>query len=257
MNNPSPLIEIKELSVFYNSFEAVKNVTLNLNKGETLGLVGESGSGKSSLGKAILRLIPEVTGQILYNGLNILDFKKREIKDFRKNAQMIFQDPYSSLNPRMRIGNIIAEPFQIHGVGNREHYEGKVMELLKLVDFPPSYYNRYPSELSGGQRQRVGIARALALSPPFLFCDEPVSALDVVHQDEILKLLKNLQQQMNLTLLIVTHNLTLVSRIAQRIAVMYKGEIVEVGTTEEVMLSPKHPYTKLLLSAIPRLREKG
>jgi len=250
-----PLIRLNNVSVCYESDKlhtvAVNGVSLTLFKGEILGLVGESGSGKSSLGKAILRLTTGISGEILYEGADVLKFSNKEMKDFRRQAQMIFQDPYASLNPKMKVGDIIGEAFDIHKTARGDARRCKVLELLKLVDLDASYYERYPNELSGGQRQRVGIARALALSPKFLFCDEPVSALDVIHQMEIIHLLKSLQEKLNLTILFVTHDLRLVHRLADRIAVMYQGEIVEMGPAHQLMTTPQHPYTKVLLSAVP------
>lgn len=255
MSEKKPLIQLNNVSVRYNSeklsFSAVNNVSLTLFKGEILGLVGESGSGKSSLGKAILRLTEGISGEILYEETDLLKFSSRQMKEFRRRAQMIFQDPYSSLNPKMKIVDIIGEAFDIHKIVRGESRHFQVLELLKLVDLDASYGERYPNELSGGQRQRVGIARALALSPEFLFCDEPVSALDVIHQREIIRLLKSLQEKLHLTILFVTHDLRLVHRLADRIAVMHQGKIVEIGPAHEIMTAPQHPYTKALLSAIP------
>lgn len=251
MPDRQPLFQLKDVSVKYGGAKAVSHVSLTIAQGETLGLVGESGSGKSSLGKAILRLTPDISGEILYNGGDVLKFSKGEMKNYRRNAQMIFQDPYASLNPRMKVGNLIGEPFEIHNLAHGEARKEKVLELLELVDLPSSFYHRYPNELSGGQRQRVGIARALALSPAFLFCDEPVSALDAIHQKEIIQLLRTLQKKLELTFLFVTHDLKLVQQLAHRVAVMYQGEIVEVAATEQLMMHPSHPYTQALLSAVP------
>jgi len=246
-----PLIQLNSVSVKYNNFLAVNNVSLTIQQGETLGLVGESGSGKSSLGKAILGLTPGISGEIIYGGSDILQFSNHQMKNYRRNAQMIFQDPYASLNPRLRVGDLIGEPFDIHKLEKGNARRLKVLGLLKLVDLPHPYYDRYPSELSGGERQRVGIARALALSPDFLFCDEPVSALDVIHQMEIIHLLKSLQEELGLTILFVTHDIGLVNRLAHRIAVMHSGEIVEMEITKKLMETPRHPYTQALLSAVP------
>ena len=250
------LVEVKGLKCYFGSsskqvVKAVDDISFEIFEGETFGLVGESGSGKSTTGRSILRLNDATDGQILFDGKEI-PTKTKDLKDFRKQAQMIFQDPYASLNGRMKVRDIIAEGMDIHGiVKSRAERDAKVNELLKMVGLNPEHANRYPHEFSGGQRQRIGIARALAVNPRFIVCDEPISALDVSIQAQIVNLLKQLQKEQQLTYLFIAHDLSMVKYISDRIAVMYQGEIVELGTADEVYHQPFHPYTKSLLSAIP------
>ena len=250
------LVEVKGLKCYFGSsskqvVKAVDDISFEIFEGETFGLVGESGSGKSTTGRSILRLNDATDGQILFDGKEI-PTKTKDLKDFRKQAQMIFQDPYASLNGRMKVRDIIAEGMDIHGiVKTRAERDAKVNELLKMVGVNPEHANRYPHEFSGGQRQRIGIARALAVNPRFIVCDEPISALDVSIQAQIVNLLKQLQKEQQLTYLFIAHDLSMVKYISDRIAVMYQGKIVELGTADAVYHQPFHPYTKSLLSAIP------
>ena len=250
------LVEVKGLKCYFGSsskqvVKAVDDISFEIFEGETFGLVGESGSGKSTTGRSILRLNDATDGQILFDGKEI-PTKTKDLKDFRKQAQMIFQDPYASLNGRMKVRDIIAEGMDIHGiVKTRAERDAKVNELLKMVGLNPEHANRYPHEFSGGQRQRIGIARALAVNPRFIVCDEPISALDVSIQAQIVNLLKQLQKEQKLTYLFIAHDLSMVKYISDRIAVMYQGKIVELGTADAVYHQPFHPYTKSLLSAIP------
>ena len=233
---------------------AVDNVTLDIPRGKTLALVGESGSGKTSFGKAILQLGVPVEGDIVYDGVNIATITRQQMHPYRKRMQIIFQDPYASLNPRMPVGNIIQEGMQAHGIGTSdEERQARVAELMRRVGLSPDMVTRYPHEFSGGQRQRIGIARCLAVDPEFIVCDEATSALDVSVQAQILNLLKSLQVDFNLTYLFITHNLSVVEYFADEVAVMYLGRIVERGTTEEIFDAPKHPYTRALLSAVPKM----
>ena len=250
------LVEVKGLKCYFGSsskqvVKAVDDISFEIFEGETFGLVGESGSGKSTTGRSILRLNDATDGQILFDGKEI-PTKTKDLKDFRKQAQMIFQDPYASLNGRMKVRDIIAEGMDIHRiVKTRAERDAKVNELLKMVGLNPEHANRYPHEFSGGQRQRIGIARALAVNPRFIVCDEPISALDVSIQAQIVNLLKQLQKEQQLTYLFIAHDLSMVKYISDRIAVMYQGKIVELGTADAVYHQPFHPYTKSLLSAIP------
>lgn len=239
-----PLIEVKQLTKRFNQSKAVDAVSLILLKGETLGVVGESGCGKSTLGRCLLRLETASSGEILFEGKDILSYSKRELFEFRRRAQSIFQDPYASLNPRMTAAEIIAEGPQIH------NSRIDVALLAQKVGLNPTLLSRFPHEFSGGQRQRIGIARALAVSPDFLVCDEPTSALDVPIQAQIINLLKDLQRELSLTYLFITHNLAIARYVSDRIAVMYAGSLVEVARAEELFKNPLHPYTEQLLSAI-------
>ena len=235
-----------------NINKAVNDVNLNIYKGETLGLVGESGSGKSTLGKALIKLIKPTTGSILYRGQEITKLEKDDLRNIRKNFQIIFQDPYASLNPRKNVSQIISEPFIIHDKSLSEKIILEKTEyLLNLVGLTSHDMKRHPHQFSGGQRQRIGIARALALEPEFIVCDEPVSALDVSIQAQIINLLKELQKTLNLTYLFISHDLSVVKKVSTRIAVMYLGKIVEISTRDAIYGDAKHPYTKALLSAIP------
>jgi oligopeptide/dipeptide ABC transporter ATP-binding protein len=228
---------------------AVEDVSLTVKRGETLGIVGESGCGKSTTARLILRLLDPTSGTIRFDGEDISTLSQRRLRPLRREMQMVFQDPYASLNPRKTVGQIIGAPFAIHGVkGGRT----RVQELLETVGLNPEHYNRYPHEFSGGQRQRIGVARALALSPKLIVCDEPVSALDVSIQAQVLNLLRSLQSEFNLTYVFISHDLSVIRQIADRIAVMYLGRVVEFGESEAIYSHPKHPYTGALLSAVPR-----
>ena len=230
---------------------AVDDVTLSVDEGETLGLVGESGSGKTTTGRCILRLVEPTGGEVWFRGSNVLALSRSEMRQMRRHMQIVFQDPYASLNPRMRVREIVAEPLIIHRIGTRAERVDRVAELLRLVGLDPAHGQRYPHEFSGGQRQRIGLARALALNPSFIIADEPVSALDVSIQAQVVNLLMDLQERLKLTYLFIAHDLRLVRHICSRTAVMYRGRIVEMGQTRAIFDSPQHPYTKALLSAVP------
>jgi oligopeptide transport system ATP-binding protein len=232
--------------------QAVDGVSFTIKHGRTLGLVGESGCGKSTTGMLVLRLLKMTDGQVLFQGQDVGKMNKQELRDFRRHAQIIFQDPYASLNPRMSVGDIIAEPMMLHGLASGIERTNKVEYLLKLVGLGPHHARRYPHEFSGGQRQRIGIARALAVQPKLIVCDEPVSALDVSIQSQILNLLVDLQQELGLAYLFIAHGLNAVKHISDEIGVMYLGKIVELGEGNELILNPLHPYTKTLISAIPQ-----
>jgi oligopeptide transport system ATP-binding protein len=230
---------------------AVDDVSFSIDQGETFGLVGESGSGKTTTGRCLLRLIEPSSGTVRFRGENVLEFSKRRMRQARRDMQIVFQDPYSSLNPRMRARAIVEEPLIIHKLGARAERQARVAELFRLVGLNPVHLDRYPEQFSGGQRQRIGLARALALNPSFLILDEPVSALDVSVQAQVINLLMDLQQQLQLTYLFIAHDLRLVEHVCSRVAVMFLGKIVEMGPTASLFASPQHPYTKALLSAIP------
>ncbi|MGB7049652.1 MAG: dipeptide ABC transporter ATP-binding protein, partial [Candidatus Cybelea sp.] len=260
--NDGSLVEVKDLFKYFPihaglmsrhvaDVRAVDGVSFRIEEGETLGLVGESGSGKTTIGRLLLRLLPATKGEIIFENRDVLAMNRNEIRRLRRSIQIIFQDPYASLNPRMSIGEIIAEPVRIHGIASGKGVEERVHELLSLVGLQPYHANRYPHEFSGGQRQRVGVARALAVDPRFIVCDEPVSALDVSIQAQIINLLEDLQKKLKLTYLFIAHDLSVVRHISTRVAVMYVGKIVELADRDALYERPMHPYTQALLSAIP------
>ena len=250
------ILEVKDLVKYFKTkkgnVHAVDGVSFAIEEGKTLGIVGESGCGKSTTGRTLLRLIEPTSGSIFFQGKDITNVSKKELKELRKDMQIIFQDPFSSLDPRMTVSELIAEPIKLHKlIKSEQEIEKRVLELMETVGLAARLYNTYPHELDGGRRQRIGIARALALNPKFIVCDEPVSALDVSIQAQILNLLKDLQQKLGLTYIFITHNLSVVNYFADEIAVMYLGSLVEKAPVEEIFENPMHPYTKALLSAIP------
>ena len=256
MTDRQPILQVSGLKKYFKTpkgmLHAVDDVSFQIEKGKTLGIVGESGCGKSTTGRAILRLIEPTDGQVIFKGQDILKLDKNQLRKMRRKMQIIFQDPYSSLNARMTVSDIIAEPLKLHKLcSGKEETDGRVFELMETVGLAERLVNSYPHELDGGRRQRVGIARALALNPSFIVCDEPVSALDVSIQAQILNLMQDLQEQMGLTYIFITHNLSVVNHLADEIAVMYLGQIVEKAPAVELFENPLHPYTEALLSAIP------
>ena len=230
---------------------AVDGVSLEVRRGETLGLVGETGCGKSTLARCMAHLYDVTSGSVWFDGTDLTGLSRREMRPLRREVQMIFQDPYGSLNPRRRVGSIIGDPFAIHGISKGAERKKKVQELMELVGLNPEHYNRFPADFSGGQRQRIGVARALALRPKLVICDEPVSALDVSIQAQIINLLADLQREFDLTYVFISHDLSVVRHVSDRIAVMYLGKIVEISPTEELFEQTRHPYTRALLSALP------
>ena len=254
----TPLVETRNLKKYFKTgkgmLHAVEDVNLKIYPGKTLGVVGESGCGKSTLGRTILRLHQATSGEVLYNGENILQYKKKDMKKIHLNMQMVFQDPYSSLDPRMSVHNLIAEPVQLCGIlKNKAEINEHVRDIMEMCGLPADHANLYPHELDGGLRQRVGLARAMAVSPKFIVCDEPVSALDVSIQAQILNLLMDLQEQRGLSYMFVTHDLCVVKHISDEIMVMYMGQTVEYAKTEELFAHPLHPYTRALLQAVPTI----
>lgn len=263
-SNGNVLLEVSDLKMHFpitrgiifqrqvGAIKAVDGINFNLYKGETLGLVGESGCGKSTTGRAILQLYRPTSGNVIFEGKDLTKTAGEELRKTRRRMQMIFQDPYASLNPRMTVGSIIGEPLEVHNIGNsRKERQERVQDLLKTVGLNPYFVNRYPHEFSGGQRQRIGIARALAVNPAFIVCDEPISALDVSIQAQVINLLEDLQDELGLTYLFIAHDLSVVRHISDRIAVMYLGKVVELADRDELYDKPMHPYTQALLSAVP------
>ena len=261
--NPNLLIDVRDLEMHFpvtqgvifqsrvGDIKAVDGVSFQIMRGETLGLVGESGSGKTTLGRCILQLLRPTGGQVRFRGQELTELSGKEMRSLRRELQVIFQDPYGSLNPRMTVGSIVEEPLIIHKQGNKEERKRRVGELFEVVGLNPGMMDRYPNEFSGGQRQRIGIARALAVNPTFIVCDEPVSALDVSIQAQVINLLGSLQERFDLTYLFIAHDLSVVRHISDRVAVMYLGKIVEITGRDQLYQDPKHPYTRALLSAVP------
>ena len=258
-----PLLEVEDLKVYFpirsgvlidrhvGDVKAVDGVSFDVKRGETLGLVGESGCGKTTVGRTVLRLYEPTEGRVVFDGVDVGSLGGAELRKLRRRMQMVFQDPYSSLNPRQNVGSIVGEPLQIHGIASGRDMEKKVAELLDVVGLPAGAANRYPHEFSGGQRQRIGLARSLSLNPDLIVADEPVSALDVSIQAQMINLLEDLQKEFDLTYMFIAHDLAVVRHISDRIAVMYLGKIVEVASADQLYTAPAHPYTMALLSAVP------
>ncbi len=261
-DNDNVLLRVEDLVMYFpiyrgvirrqvGAVHAVDGISFEVKRGETLGLVGESGCGKSTTGRTILQLYKPTSGHVYFDGTDLVTLKREEMRWMRREMQMIFQDPYASLNPRMTVEQIVGEPLMVHNVATRTEIRERVEHLLELVKLNPSFANRYPHEFSGGQRQRIGVARALALQPSFIICDEPISALDVSIQAQVINLLQELQEQFNLTYLFIAHDLSVVRHISKRVAVMYLGVIVELAERKELYSNPLHPYSQALLSAVP------
>jgi len=261
-HDPRNIVEVDDLKVHFpiragifksvkGSVKAVDGVTVDVRRGETLGLVGESGCGKSTIGRAMIRLRDATGGSVRFDGTDLFSLKPDELRRMRRRMQIIFQDPYGSLDPRMTVSAIVSEPIETHNLAEGAAKDERVAELLRLVGLDPKYVKRYPHEFSGGQRQRIGVARALAVEPEFIVCDEPISALDVSIQAQVLNLLTDLRARLGLTYLFVAHDLSVVKHISDRVAVMYLGKIVEIGPPEQLYAAPGHPYTRALLSAVP------
>jgi oligopeptide transport system ATP-binding protein len=262
VNNKETLLQVDDLMMHFpiyrgviqrqvGAVRAVDGVSFDIKRGETLGLVGESGCGKSTTGRTILQLYRPTSGSVHFENVDLVHLKGEELRKIRRKMQMIFQDPYASLNPRMTVADIVGEPLVVHEVAKGKEIQDRVQHLLKIVNLNPSFSSRYPHEFSGGQRQRIGIARALALQPSFIICDEPISALDVSIQAQVVNLLEELQEQFNLTYLFIAHDLSMVKHISSRVAVMYLGVIVELASRDELYAKPLHPYSQALLSAVP------
>ncbi len=261
-NNTETLLKVEDLKMHFpiyrgvlqrqvGAVHAVDGVSFDVKRGETLGLVGESGCGKSTTGRAILQLYKPTAGNVIFEGVDLVSLKREEMRLTRRKIQMIFQDPYASLNPRMTVSDIVGEPLIVHNVSTGKEIQERVAHLLEVVGLNPAFASRYPHEFSGGQRQRIGVARALALQPSFIICDEPISALDVSIQAQVVNLLEELQEQFNLTYLFIAHDLSMVRHISKRVAVMYLGVIMELADRDDLYLNPLHPYTQALLSAVP------
>jgi oligopeptide transport system ATP-binding protein len=263
MNDKKPLVRVQNLTKHFpitrglvfqkqvGAVQAVDDLNFEIFQGETFGMVGESGCGKSTTGRSILQLHKPTAGKVFYEDTELTTATPQTMQHMRRNMQIIFQDPYASLNPRMTVGNIIAEPLDVHNIGTNEERRERVQDLLRLVGLNPYFVNRYPHEFSGGQRQRIGVARALALEPKFIVCDEPISALDVSIQAQVVNLLEKLQNELGLTYLFIAHDLSMVRHISDRVSVMYLGKMVELATRDELYGNPLHPYTQALLSAVP------
>jgi oligopeptide transport system ATP-binding protein len=263
MNSSEVLIKVRNLKMHFlnnrgiavrralNVIKAVDGISFDINKGETLGLVGESGCGKSTTGRAILQLLRPTAGEVYFRDLNLTSLHGERLRQMRRHMQIIFQDPYASLNPRMTVGDIVAEPLIVHNISSHNERREQIQAIFNMVGLDPLFMNRYPHEFSGGQRQRIGVARALAVNPDFIVCDEPIAALDVSIQAQIINLLKKLQETLGLTYLFIAHDLSVVRHISDRVAVMYLGKIVELASHQDLYANPLHPYTRILLSSIP------